>query len=81
MDRELPELALKAAYNKVQAHSWKVTWATRRGGATAQGACSLCFWGAGWGEWKGGKERGTFPASPVSPSTPWWLLSSSPDHV
>lgn len=60
LDRELPELALKAKY-KAQAHSWKELPGQRgRGRATAQGVCSLCFWGPGWGGGRHGKEEDPF---------------------
>ena len=82
MDRELPELALKAAYNKVQAHSWKELPGQREGAGPQPKVRAACASGGRGGEsGRRGKERGTFPASPVSPSTPWWLLSSSPDQV
>lgn len=81
MDRELPELALKAKY-KAQAHSWKELPGQREGAGPQPKVCAACASGGQGGEGgRHGKERGPFPASPASPSIQWRLLSSSPDQV
>ena len=58
MDRELPELALKAAYNKVQAHSWKELPGQREGAGPQPKVCAACASGGRGGEsGRRGKER------------------------
>ena len=50
MDRELPELALKAAYNKVQAHSWKELPGQREGAGPQPKVRAACASGGRGGE-------------------------------
>lgn len=53
MDRELPELALKAKY-KAQAHSWKELPGQREGAGPQPKVCAACASGG-----RGGRVEGT----------------------